>query len=60
MESGVARLVRDKGKGPNAGKARISDAVPLANVERTAKEKPASARHQTAFSGETRELVDHG
>ena len=45
MEGGVARLLKDKGKGPSAGKPPISDAARLAIVTRTAKEKPANATH---------------
>jgi transposase len=48
MEGGVARLLRDKGKGPKAGKPPISDAVRLAIVTKTAKEKPANATHWSA------------
>jgi transposase len=48
MEGGVARLLKDKGKGPKAGKKPISDAVRLAIVTRTAKEKPANATHWSA------------
>jgi transposase len=44
MEAGVERLLKDKGKGPKAGKTRISDKVRLAIVTRTAKEKPATPR----------------
>ena len=45
MEGGVERLRKDKGKGPKAGKPRISDAVRLRIVTMTAKEKPANATH---------------
>jgi transposase len=48
MEGGVERLLRDKGKGPHAGKPRISEAVRLAIVRRTAQEKPANATHWSA------------
>jgi transposase len=48
MEGGVERLLRDKGKGPQAGKKRIDDEVRLAIVTRTAKEKPANATHWSA------------
>jgi transposase len=45
MEGGVDRLLKDKGKGPKAGKPPISDAARLAIVTKTAKEKPANATH---------------
>jgi transposase len=48
MEGGIERLLKDKGKGPRAGKKRVSDAVRLAIVTRTAKEKPANATHWSA------------
>ena len=48
MEGGVERLLKDKGKGPLAGKPRISEAVRLAIVRRTAQEKPANATHWSA------------
>jgi transposase len=48
MEGGAERLLKDKGKGPQAGKKRIDDAVRLAIVTRTAKEKPANATHWSA------------
>lgn len=48
MEGGVARLLRVKGKGPRAGKTRVSEEKRLAIVERTAKEKPANATHWSA------------
>ena len=48
MEGGVERLLKDKGKGPHAGKPRISEAVRLAIVRRTAQEKPANATHWSA------------
>jgi transposase len=48
MEGGVARLKKDKGKGPRAGKKRISDEVRLGIVRRTAQEKPANATHWSA------------
>ena len=48
MEGGVERLKKDKGKGPRAGKTRISDEVRLAIVKRTAQEKPANATHWSA------------
>ena len=48
LEAGVARLLKDKGKGPKAGKPRISDKVRVAIVTRTAKEKPANATHWSA------------
>ena len=48
LEAGVARLLKDKGKGPKAGKPRISDKLRLAIVTRTAKERPANATHWSA------------
>ena len=48
MEGGVERLLKEKGKGPKAGKTRISEEVRLAIVTRTAKEKPANATHWSA------------
>jgi transposase len=48
MEGGVERVLKDKGKGPRAGKPRISEAVRLAIVRRTAQEKPANATHWSA------------
>src|ERR1700758_1971875 len=47
-EGGVERLLKDKGKGPDAGKKRISDEIRLQIVTRTAKEKPAHATHWSA------------
>ena len=48
MDGGVARLMKDKGKGPKAGKPPISDEKRLAIVTKTAKEKPANATHWSA------------
>ena len=48
MEGGIERLLKDKGKGPKAGKARVSDEMRLKIVTRTAKEKPANATHWSA------------
>jgi transposase len=48
MEGGLARLLKDKGKGPHAGKPRVSDEKRLEIVRRTAKEKPANATHWSA------------
>ena len=48
MEGGLARLLKDKGKGPRAGKPRISDDRRLEIVRRTAKDKPANATHWSA------------
>ena len=48
MDGGVDRLLKDKGKGPKAGKKPISDEVRLAIVTKTAQEKPANATHWSA------------
>ena len=48
LEGGIERLRKDKGKGPRAGKARISDEVRLKIVTMTAKEQPANATHWSA------------
>lgn len=48
MEGGVARLLKDKGKGPKAGKRPLGDDVRLAIVTKTAKEKPTNATHWSA------------
>src|SRR3974377_560435 len=48
MEGGVERLLKDRGKGPRAGKKPISAEVRLAIVTRTAKEKPKHATHWSA------------
>jgi transposase len=48
MEGGLERLKKDKGKGPRAGRKRISEEVRLAIVRRTAQEKPANATHWSA------------
>ncbi len=48
MEGGIERLRKDKGKGPRAGKPRISGEVRLKIVTMTAKEKPANATHWSA------------
>ena len=48
MEGGLWRLLKDKGKGPRAGKPRVSDERRLEIVRRTAKEKPANATHWSA------------
>jgi len=48
LEGGIERLRKDKGKGPKAGKPRISDEVRLKIVTMTAKEKPANATHWSA------------
>jgi transposase len=45
LEGGVERLLKDKGKGPCAGKTPVSDAVRLAIVTKTGKETPANATH---------------
>lgn len=48
LEGGIGRLRKDKGKGPKAGKPRISDEARLRIVTMTAKEKPANATHWSA------------
>jgi len=48
LEGGIARLRKDKGKGPRAGKPRISDEVRLKIVTMTANGKPANATHWSA------------
>ncbi len=48
MEGGVARLLKDKGKGAKAGKPRISAEVRLAIVTKTASERPVNATHWSA------------
>src|SRR5258705_3607761 len=48
LEGGIDRLLKDKGKGPIAGKKRVSDEVRLQIVMRTAKEKPKNATHWSA------------
>jgi transposase len=48
MEGGIERLKKDRGKGPRAGKPRISDEGRLAIVRRRAQEKPANAMHWSA------------
>ena len=54
LEGGVERLRKDKGKGPKAGKPRISDAARLRIITMTAKEKPANATHWSAHAGQKR------
>jgi hypothetical protein len=51
MDGGVERLLKDRGKGPRAGKKPISAEVRLAIVTRTAKEKPRHATHWSAYVG---------
>ena len=48
MAGGIARLLKDKGKGAKAGKKRVSDEMRLEIVTRTAKEKPKNATHWSA------------
>ena len=48
MDGGVARLLKDKGKGERAGKQPISEAMRLDVVTKTAKERPAHATHWSA------------
>ena len=48
MDGGVERLLKDRGKGPRAGKKPISAELRLAIVTRTAKEKPRHATHWSA------------
>src|SRR5580704_16939750 len=48
LDGGVERLLKDRGKGPRAGKKPISAELRLAIVTRTAKEKPRHATHWSA------------
>src|SRR6202162_5896567 len=48
MDGGVERLLKDRGKGPRAGKQPISAEVRLAIVTRTGKEEPQHATHWSA------------
>ena len=48
IAGGVERLLKDRGKGPRAGKKPISAEVRLAIVTRTAQEKPRHATHWSA------------
>jgi transposase len=48
LEGGIERLRKDKGKGPRAGKPRISDELRLKIVTMTAQGKPANATHWSA------------
>jgi len=48
LEGGIARLRKDMGKGPKAGKPRLPDEVRLKIVTITAQEKPANATHWSA------------
>ena len=48
LDGGVERLLKDRGKGPRAGKKPISAEVRLAIVTRTAKGKPKHATHWSA------------
>jgi transposase len=59
MEGGVARLLKDKGKGRKAGKPPITDAARLAIVTKTAKEKPANATHWSARTMADKMGVSH-
>ena len=45
LEGGIARLIKDKGKGPKSGRKRIPEEVRLKIVAKTAQEKPANATH---------------
>lgn len=47
-EGGVARLLKDKGKGARAGKTPISADIRLAIITKTVQEKPANATHWSA------------
>ena len=47
-EVGAERLLKDRGKGPRAGKTPVSSAARLAIVTKTAKETPAKATHWSA------------
>src|SRR5580693_9830517 len=48
MDGGVERLLKDRGRGPRAGKKPISAEVRLAIVTRTAQERPRHATHWSA------------
>jgi hypothetical protein len=48
MDGAVERLLKDRGKGPRAGKKPISVEMRLAIVTRTAQEKPKHATHWSA------------
>jgi transposase len=48
MEGGVERLLKEKGRGPRAGKKRIDEAIRLQIVMKTVQEKPKNATHWTA------------
>jgi len=48
MEGGVKRLLKDKGKGPRAGKKRVDDEIRLQIVAKTVQQKPKNATHWTA------------
>ena len=50
VEGGLERLLKDKGKGPKAGKKPLSDALCLQIVTKTAQTKPANATHWSARS----------
>src|SRR5262245_12480491 len=50
MEGGVERLLKEKGRGPRAGKERINEAVRLQIVMKTDQEKPTNATHWSARS----------
>jgi transposase len=45
LEGGIARLVKDRGKGPKSGKKPIAEEVRLKIVAKTSQEKPANATH---------------
>src|SRR5262245_46787174 len=48
MEGGVERLLKEKGRGPRAGKKSSDDGVRIEIVAKTVQQKPKNATHWTA------------